>query len=181
MERINLTAEPIMMDDELLLPPFMAAIRQQWYKGEWGSVKAKARRRFVPLPKWAVEELQKLRSRDEWVGSEDAVFVGLGGKPLCENAIVQRHFKPAGKETGHAMAELARPATHFCNARGPRENLDRRTEGTDGPRPLRDDAALHARAEPAGFGSAGEARSSQRRTLKPGKTNVVPMKTAAGR
>jgi integrase len=98
-KRINLTAEPIIMDDELL-PPFMAGIRQQWYKGEWGSVKAKARRRYVPLPKWAVDELQQLRGRQEWVGSEDAVFAGLGGKPLSENAIIQRHLKPAGKKLG---------------------------------------------------------------------------------
>jgi hypothetical protein len=42
----------------LSTPPFMAAIRQQRYKGEWGPVKARVRRRYVPLPKWAVEELQ---------------------------------------------------------------------------------------------------------------------------
>jgi integrase len=98
-KRINLTAEPIIMDDELL-PSFMAAIRQQWYKGQWGSVKAKARRRFVHLPKWAVDELQQLRNRKEWVGPEDAVFAGAAGKPLCENAIVQRHIKPSGKKLG---------------------------------------------------------------------------------
>ena len=48
-KRINLGAEPIMMDDELL-PAFMAGVREQWYKSEWGSVKAKARRRNVLLP-----------------------------------------------------------------------------------------------------------------------------------
>ena len=98
-KRINLTAQPIIMDDELL-PPFMAGIREQWYKRAWGSVKAKARRRYVPLPKWAVAELQQLRRREEWVGPEDPVFAGMGGHPLCENAIVQRHLKPAGKNLG---------------------------------------------------------------------------------
>jgi hypothetical protein len=38
-KRINLSAEPIIMDDELL-PPFMAGVREQWYKRQWGSVKA---------------------------------------------------------------------------------------------------------------------------------------------
>ena len=80
--RLNLTAEPIIMDDELL-PPFMAGVREQWYKGEWGSVKAKARRRYVPLPQWAVAELRELRQRDNWVGPEDPVFAGDSGKPLA--------------------------------------------------------------------------------------------------
>ncbi|HTA41271.1 MAG TPA: tyrosine-type recombinase/integrase [Bryobacteraceae bacterium] len=98
-KRLNLTAEPIIMDDELL-PPFMAGVREQWYKGEWGSVKAKARRRYVPLPQWAVAELRELRQRDNWVGPEDPVFAGDSGKPLCENAIVQCHLKPAGRKLG---------------------------------------------------------------------------------
>ena len=49
-KRINLTAAPTIMNDQLL-SAFMAGIRQQWYKGEWGSVKAKARCRYVQLPK----------------------------------------------------------------------------------------------------------------------------------
>lgn len=98
-KRVNLTAEPIIMDDELL-PPFMAGVREQWYKGQWGSVKAKARRRFVLLPQWAVEQLRELRQREKWIGAEDPVFSGKSGRPLCENAIIQRHLKPAGAKLG---------------------------------------------------------------------------------
>ena len=98
-KRVNLTAEPIIMDDELLLP-FTAGVREQWYKGEWGSVKKKARRRAVPLPQWVVEELRELRNREKWVGPEDPIFAGRDGKPLCENAIVKRHLKPAGLKLG---------------------------------------------------------------------------------
>jgi integrase len=98
-KRVNLIAEPIIMDDELLMP-FMAAVREQWYKGQWGSVKAKARRRYVLLPHWAVEQLMELRQRERWVGPEDPVFAGTSGKPICENAIVHRHLKPAGRKLG---------------------------------------------------------------------------------
>jgi integrase len=98
-KRVNLTAEPIMMDDELL-PPFKAGVREQWYKSEWGSVKAKARRRNVLLPQWAVQELRDLQQREQWTSPEDPVFAGESGKPLCENAIVQRHLKPAGRKLG---------------------------------------------------------------------------------
>ena len=37
--------------------------------------------------------------------TEDPVFAGRDGKPLCENAIVQRHLKPAGRKLG--MPRLA--------------------------------------------------------------------------
>jgi integrase len=67
---------------------------------QWGSVKARARRRDVLLPKWAVEELRELRKRREWVGPEDPVFAGRSGKPVCENAVVQRHLKPVGRQLG---------------------------------------------------------------------------------
>ena len=98
-KRVNLTAEPMIMDDELL-PPFMAAVREQWYKGQWGSVKAKARRRYLLLPQWAVEQLRELQQREKWIGPEDPVFAGIRGRPLCENAIIQRHVKPAGAKLG---------------------------------------------------------------------------------
>lgn len=98
-KRCNLTGEPVIMDDELL-PPYMAGVREQWYKGQWGSVKAKARRRYVLLPQWAVEQLMALRQREKWIGPEDPVFAGKSGKPLCENAIIQRHLKPVGAKLG---------------------------------------------------------------------------------
>jgi integrase len=98
-KRINLTTEPIMMDDELL-PAGMAAVREQWYKSEWGSVKAKARRRHSLLPRWVIEELKELRQREQWTGADDPVFAGESGRPLCENAIVQRYLKPAGRKLG---------------------------------------------------------------------------------
>jgi integrase len=96
-KRLNLSAEAIIMDAELL-PPFTAAVREQYYKGEYGSEKAKARRRNVPLPPWLVTALVELKKRDRWVGPEDPVFAGVTGKPVCENAIVQRHLKPAGEK-----------------------------------------------------------------------------------
>jgi integrase len=98
-KRINLNAESVIMDDELLRPSTVA-VREQWYKGEWGSVKAKARRRYVPIPQFAVDELRELRQRENWLGPEDPVFVGVAGQPICENAIVQRYLKPAGKKLG---------------------------------------------------------------------------------
>ena len=98
-KRLNLTAEPVIMDAELL-PPFHAGVREQWYKRQWGSVKAKARRRNVLLPRWAVKELLELQQRPKWVGLDDSVFAGCSGNPQSENAMLKRHVKPAGAKLG---------------------------------------------------------------------------------
>src|SRR6266853_6192041 len=98
-KRINLTEKPIIMDAESL-PAFTADVREQWYKRQWGSLKAKARRRDVLLPRWAVAELRELRQREKWVGPEDPVFAGKSGQTSCENAIIKRHLKPAGAKLG---------------------------------------------------------------------------------
>ena len=51
-KRVNLTAEAIIMDDELL-PPFMVGVRQQWYKGEWGVGESRKRAAVMcRSPKW---------------------------------------------------------------------------------------------------------------------------------
>jgi integrase len=181
-KRINLTAEPIIMDDELL-PPFMAGIRQQWYKGEWGSVKAKARRRYVPVPRWAVEELQQLRGREEWVGAEDAVFAGLAGKPLCENAIIQRHFKPAGKKLGMpwlSWHDLRR--TFATLADQEKISIGERKELMGHGRA---EMTLHYTHVPPQQVTEVLERLSEKivsaASLRPAKEKVIPMKRAAGR
>ena len=63
-KRVNLTAGSTIMDDESL-PAFTAGVREQWYKAEWDSVKTHARRRNVPLPRWAVQELLELQQRKQ--------------------------------------------------------------------------------------------------------------------
>src|SRR5438128_10241269 len=47
-KRVNLTDEFATVDGESL-PPLTIAVRRQWYRGEYGSVKAKSRRRNLPM------------------------------------------------------------------------------------------------------------------------------------
>ena len=178
-KRINLTAEPIIMDDELL-PPFIAGVREQWYKGQWGSVKAKARRRNVLLPQWAVAELQELRQRKSWVGPEDPVFAGARGNPLCENAIVQRHLKPVGRKMGMPWLSWHDLRRTFATL----ADLEKISIGE------RKELMGHGRAEmtlqythiPSQQVSEVLERLSEKivtaANLKPGKMKVVPMKAA---
>ncbi len=59
-KRVNLTAAPVVVDGESI-PAHHIAVREQWYRREFGSVKAKARRRNVPMAKLLVEALTVLR------------------------------------------------------------------------------------------------------------------------
>lgn len=43
---------------------------------------SEARRRFVLLPQWAMEQLRELRQREKWIGAEDPVFSGKSGRQL---------------------------------------------------------------------------------------------------
>jgi hypothetical protein len=54
--RLNLTAEPNTADGENL-PPYSLAVRQNYYAGEFGSVKSQSRQRIVPIPVVVVEAL----------------------------------------------------------------------------------------------------------------------------
>ncbi len=179
-KRINLTAESIIMDDELL-PPFMAGVREQWYKGEWGSVKAKARRRIVLLPQWVVGELQNLRQRKNWVSPEDPVFAGDCGKPLCENAIVQRHLKPAGRKLGMPWLSWHDLRRNFATlADSEKISIGERKELMGHGRAEMTLHYTHAASQQV---SEVLERLSERivtaANLKPGSRKVVPMKKAA--
>ena len=181
-KRVNLTAEPIIMDDDLL-PPFMAGVREQWYKRQWSSVKANARRRYVLLPQWAVEELRELQQRENWVGPEDPVFAGKSGHPLCENAIVQRHLKPIG-------AKLGMPWLSWHDLRRTFATLADLEKISIGERKElmghgRAEMTLHYTHVPSQQVSEVLERLSEKIVtqahLRPGRKKVVAMKTVAAR
>jgi len=123
-KRVNLTDEPIIMDGESL-PPRCVAVREQWYRAAFGTVKAKSRRRNLPLPKLLVDALRELYAGVEWndarskgrpkadfantAGSnparqqptpEDPVFVGREGKPRDQSAMLKRQVRPAAAKIG---------------------------------------------------------------------------------
>ena len=56
---VNLTNQAILVCGELL-PPYTLGVRENYYRGKFGSVKAKSRRRNVPLSGSVVASLQSL-------------------------------------------------------------------------------------------------------------------------
>jgi len=162
-------------------PPSMPGYASSGTNVSGATVKAHARRRYVLLPKWAAEELRELRQRREWVGPEDPVFAGRSGKPVCENALVQRHLKPAGKKLGMpwlSWHDLRRTFATLAD----QENIsigERKALMGHG----RAEMTLHYTQVPSQRVSEVLERLSDKiitaARLKSGKKRVVPMKTAA--
>jgi len=67
---------------------------------EFGSVKAKSRRRNVPLGTSVVSALLAIRSRSAYTGADDLVFALGNGTPLNENKLRNRYLKAVGERLG---------------------------------------------------------------------------------
>ena len=97
--RVNLTREPVIVGAEIL-PPYSLLVRENYYRGEFGSVKAKSRRRVVPLSNCVVTALTVLKHRGTFIGPDDLVFATTTGTPLDETNLMRRLIKPVAKELG---------------------------------------------------------------------------------
>ena len=148
-----------------------------------GSVKAKARRRHSLLPRWVIEELKELRQREQWTGPDDAVFAGESGRPLCENAIVQRYLKPAGRKLGMpwlAWHDLRR--TFAALADQEKLSIGERKEVMGHSRAEMTLQYTHVPTERASEVLEGIAEKIVAAAkLKPGTAKVIPFKTAGGK
>jgi Site-specific recombinase XerD len=96
---VNLSGEVVVVGGELL-EPFTLGVRENYYRGKFGSVKAKSRRRNVPLSKLAVDALRGIQGRSRFTADDDLVFCSGKGTPLNENNLMRRQIKPAAKVLG---------------------------------------------------------------------------------
>jgi integrase len=69
-KRVNLTGEMVIVGAEVLQPCSLA-VRENYYRGKFGSVKAKSHRRVVPLSRTVMSALLELRAESKWTGPED--------------------------------------------------------------------------------------------------------------
>jgi len=98
-KRVNLTGEPVVVGGEFL-QPYTLAVRENYYRGKFGSVKAKSRRRNVPLSSSVVTVLADIQRRSKHTGPDDLVFSSSKGTPLNENNLMRRLIKPAAELLG---------------------------------------------------------------------------------
>ena len=98
-KQVNLTAQPQVTSGDVL-QPYTLAVRENYYRGKFGSVKVKSRRRDVPLGNSVVIALLQLQARSKFIGPDDLVFASRKGTPLNENNLMRRVIKPAAKALG---------------------------------------------------------------------------------
>ena len=98
-KRVNLTGQAVMSGGEIL-PPFCLAVRENYYRGEFGSVKAKSRQRIVPLSATVIEALAAHRQRSDLSGPDELVFREKTGRPPSECNLLRRQLKPVGVRLG---------------------------------------------------------------------------------
>jgi integrase len=92
-KRVNLSEDPIMLGDRSLEAGSIA-VRENFYRGVFGTVKQKARNRDLPLPKVVLPVLQHLMAESKFQGPEDLVFATDKGTPLDEKNLMNRTIKP---------------------------------------------------------------------------------------
>jgi integrase len=98
-KRVNLTDETSVVGGEVLQPNSLV-VRENYYRGKFGTVKAKSRRRTIPLSTMVVKALVTLRGRSQFSGPDDLIFVSRKGTPLNENNLLRRVIKPIARELG---------------------------------------------------------------------------------
>jgi integrase len=97
-KRVNLGDQPIIADGRNL-PAFSLAIRENYYRGSFGSTKTRARNRIEPLPTVVVKALAALQVRSKFTGQEDLVFCDGTGEVIDED-VLRRKLKKAGEKAG---------------------------------------------------------------------------------
>ncbi len=98
-KRVNLTDGFITVDGEVI-PPRSVAVRENFYCGQYCSVKTGRRNRFVPLPASAVAIFSQLRRRPKFTGPGDPVFSNRNGRPVDEHNIREDVLAPVGEKFG---------------------------------------------------------------------------------
>jgi len=96
-KRVNLSESAAIVDGELI-PEFAVAVREQWYRREFGSTKTKTRRRNVPLTSHLLAILNQWKMRQAQAAPDGLVFPGRDQtRPLDAGAALRRVRKAAAE------------------------------------------------------------------------------------
>ncbi len=92
-KRVNLLKDPIVIDGRLVDGETIA-VRQNFYRGEFGTVKAKGRVRDLPMSDELVKTMQRIINESKFSGEDDLVFSTDKGTPLDEKNLMRLVIKP---------------------------------------------------------------------------------------
>jgi integrase len=96
-KRVNLSKEPIMLGDRSLNGESIA-VRENFYRGVFGTVKQKSRNRDLPIPNVVLPVLKELMDGSKFDGPESLVFGTDKGTPMDEKNLMRRIIKPTAVE-----------------------------------------------------------------------------------
>jgi integrase len=138
------------------------AVRENFYRGVFGTVKKKSRKRDLPIPKAVLPVLQELMDCSKFKGS-DLVFCTDKGTPLDEKNLMNRTIKPAAKKLGMPwMGWRVFRHTHSTLGGRPWHGVFR-PASADGAQRLPHDDALHTfRSESPSPNAGRDGRPSRR-------------------
>src|SRR5438309_733744 len=88
-KRLNLTGEIAVLGGEAL-ERWSLAVRENHYRGTFGWVKAKSRRRNLPLSRSAINSLLEIRATSKFTGADNLVFASSKGTLLNERVVLQK-------------------------------------------------------------------------------------------
>jgi integrase len=93
-------------------------VREDFYRGQWGTVKTKSRRRTLAIPDVLIDELIRLREGSAFNKPDDVVFASSHGTPLDAHNINSRIFRPLSKELGFPITwhVFRHSAATFCES-----------------------------------------------------------------
>ena len=94
-KRLNLTDQVQVVGAEAL-EPYSVAVREDYYRGKFGSAKKKSRSRNLPLSRSAVDARLAIRAESKFTCPDDLMFASRNGTPLNERNLLRRVLKPAG-------------------------------------------------------------------------------------
>lgn len=92
-KRVNLSKDSVMLNGRSLGGE-MIAVRENFYRGKFGTVKAKARLRDLPIPQALLPVLNEVMNGSAFKGPDDLVFGTEKGTPLDEKNLMRRVIKP---------------------------------------------------------------------------------------
>ena len=117
---LNLTEEPRIVGAEVI-PPMCVAVRENFVKGQYQSLKSSKSSRNIPIPAWFAPRLLEWFAAAQWRNPDDPVFAAECGRPLDAHNEQARRLKPAAAACG-----LGTPAVKGQRAKKGRDRVKKR-------------------------------------------------------
>jgi integrase len=99
LKHANLTDGIVCVEGEALAP-YSIAVRENYYHGQYGSLKTGSRCRNLAITPELAEMLRTLVLRSKRQDSEAPLFQSRTGTPVCVHNISTRIFRPLGRKLG---------------------------------------------------------------------------------